>query len=489
MNRLNGHILISSVLPIRQTVRSYGSALERMKAQAMHDLHNPLVQIPSPPCRQEKTQPAARRICLLGDNALLAHDTALQLRCSGYEVAIATQLEQLVPLLAQQAPHCILVDPSSHDSRFADPACVTQIRSRCATQVPILWLAPRNNFEARLDAVRAGVDGYFAKPVDIGALKERIESFALHTDQQAYRVLVVGSDAGRLAGLERLLVQAGMETLRLQKLHDLVGTLSQHHPELIVIDVHTPACNGVDLAMLIRQDKTFLDLPVLVLSEDRNPEMRRRAVSAGVDDYLLLPVPPEDLVFFISSRVERSRTLRTLIMRDGLTGLYNHASIKEQLVREIARSKREGIPLALAMVDLDFFKKINDSYGHPVGDQVIRAISQILRQRLRQGDLVGRYGGEEFAVILPATTAAAAAGVLDEIREAFGKLRHRADDTEFFATFSAGVAELDDASGADESGEMFRIADMALYQAKQAGRNRVALTQGHADTPAPAGDR
>ncbi len=452
--------------------------------------------MPLPPNLLEETrpaplaaaQPAARRICLLGDNALLARDTARQLQCSRYEVAIATQLEQLAPLLAKQALTCIVVDPSSRDSRFADPACITQIRSQCKTPVSILWLAPHNNFEARLAAARAGVDGYLAKPVEIGALKEHIESLAQCVDKQAYRVLVVGSDAERLAGLERLLARAGMETMRLQKPLDLIGTLNQHHPEAIVIDVHTSTCNGVDLTMLIRQDKAFLGLPVLVLSEDKDPDMRRRAVSAGVDDFLLMPVAEADLIFSISSRIERSRALRTLIMRDGLTGLYNHTSIKEQLVREIARSKRDGSPLALVMVDLDFFKKINDSYGHPVGDQVIRAISQILRQRLRQGDLIGRYGGEEFAVILPATSAAAAAGVLDEIREAFGKICHKAGDTEFFATFSAGVADLGDATGLADAGEMFRIADMALYQAKQAGRNRVELAQTHADARAHTGN-
>ncbi|HEX7634083.1 MAG TPA: diguanylate cyclase [Noviherbaspirillum sp.] len=449
----------------------------------MHKPDNQFANI-QPPHRQEETQAAqvaARRICLLGDNALLARDTALQLQCLGYEVAIATQLEQLAALLAKQDVSCIVVDHSGRGSRFADPAGVAQIRSRCETPVPILWFASRNNFEARLAVARAGVDGYLAKPADTGALKECIESLVQRMGGQAYRVLVVGSDAARLDGLERLLAQAGMEAMRLQKPLDLAATLSQNRPELIVIDVHTPACNGVDLTMLIRQDKAFLDLPVLVLSEDKSPDIRRRAVAAGVDDFLLMPLSQEDLIFSISSRIERSRALRALIMRDGLTGLYNHNSIKEQLVREIARSKREGCPLSLAMVDLDFFKKINDSYGHPVGDQVIRAISRILRQRLRQGDLVGRYGGEEFAVILPSTSAAAAAGVLNEIREAFGKVRHRTDDTEFFASFSAGVAELNDATGLDDASEMFRLADMALYQAKQAGRNRVEMVQRHAN--------
>jgi diguanylate cyclase (GGDEF)-like protein len=288
-------------------------------------------------------------------------------------------------------------------------------------------------------------------------------------------VLVVASDAARLDGIEGALAQAGMEPLRLHKPLELVATLSRHHPDAIVIDVDTPACTGIDLARLIRQDPAFLDLPVLVLSDDADPAARRRAVAAGVDDFLAPPCTRAGLADAVLLRIERSRALRGLIMRDGMTGLYNHVSIKEQLLREMARSKREGNPLALAMVDLDFFKKINDTYGHPVGDQVIRAIAHILQQRLRHGDLIGRYGGEEFAVILPGTGAAAAAHVLDGIRALFAALGHKADETVFHATFSAGVADLDAAGGNADPADLFRLADEALYEAKRAGRNRVAL--------------
>jgi diguanylate cyclase (GGDEF)-like protein len=229
--------------------------------------------------------------------------------------------------------------------------------------------------------------------------------------------------------------------------------------------------------MLIRQDPAFLDLPVLVLSDDSDPAARRRAVAAGVDDFLAPPCTRADLAVAVTMRVERSRALRSLIMRDGMTGLYNHVSIKEQLLREMARSKREGSPLALAMVDLDYFKKINDTWGHPVGDQVIRAIAHLLQQRLRHGDLIGRYGGEEFAVIMPGTSAAVAGRVLDGIRDLFGILRHKADETVFHATFSAGVADLDAAGGGAAPADLFRLADGALYEAKRAGRNRVALAE------------
>ena len=416
----------------------------------------------------------ARRICLLGDNALLARDTALQLRAAGFDVAVATQIDELA---AQEGLSCIVVAPAGRGSRFSDPACAAAVRAQCAAPVPILWLAPLDKFDARLAAARAGVDGFLARPLEIDELKARIETLVQRRDQPPCRVLVVASDAARLDGIEGALAQAGMEALRLHKPLDLVATLSRHHPDAIVIDVDAPGCKGVDLAMLIRQDPAFLDLPVLVLSDDGDPAARGRAVTAGVDDFLAPPGPRADLALAVTMRVERSRALRSLIMRDGMTGLYNHVSIKEQLLREMARSKREGNPLALAMVDLDYFKKINDTYGHQVGDHVIRAIAHLLQQRLRHGDLIGRYGGEEFAVIMPGTSAAAAGRVLDDIRALFATVRLKADETVFHATFSAGVADLDAAGAGAGPADLFRLADEALYEAKHAGRNRVALAR------------
>ncbi|MDX8399404.1 MAG: GGDEF domain-containing protein, partial [Gallionellaceae bacterium] len=192
------------------------------------------------------------------------------------------------------------------------------------------------------------------------------------------------------------------------------------------------------------------------------------------------PIQADHLVSSVSSRIQRSLLLRSFMVRDSLTGLLNHTTIKEQLEREVARAKRQGLPLTFAMVDIDLFKKVNDTYGHPAGDRVIKSLARLLKQRLRENDLIGRYGGEEFAVVLVDTDGASAITVLDSIRKDFSQLHHLADDKEFTTTFSCGIATF---NGSNSSAKLCDEADKALYKAKHAGRNQIMLADTTVNTP------
>jgi len=194
----------------------------------------------------------------------------------------------------------------------------------------------------------------------------------------------------------------------------------------------------------------------------------------GADDFLTKPIQPEHLVSSVTSRVRRYRILRTFMVRDSLTGLLNHVKTKEELDTEIMRAQRQKNSVVFAMIDIDFFKKVNDTYGHPTGDKVIKSISRLLQQRLRKSDVVGRYGGEEFAVILKDTDAASAFATLDDIRKAFEKISQHSDKGDFSVTFSCGLAEFPKFSN---STEITNAADRALYEAKAAGRNCVVIAQ------------
>jgi diguanylate cyclase (GGDEF)-like protein len=205
---------------------------------------------------------------------------------------------------------------------------------------------------------------------------------------------------------------------------------------------------------------------------ENNLDMQLEAIHIGGDDFLTKPIQPDQLVLAVTSRVRRSLILRSLMVRDSLTGLLKHTILKERLEAEVVRAQRQTARLVFAMIDIDLFKSINDTHGHATGDRVIKSLARLLQQRLRKSDVIGRYGGEEFGVILPDTDSAAALTVLDELRAGFAHIRQQSGEAAFYITFSCGMAEYPQYTDADS---LIEAADHALYQAKHAGRNLVVL--------------
>jgi diguanylate cyclase (GGDEF)-like protein len=253
--------------------------------------------------------------------------------------------------------------------------------------------------------------------------------------------------------------------------------LIEFRPDLILMDMYMPGCSGLELAAMIRQQEAFVGVPIVFLSLETQLDRQLLALQLGGDDFLTRPIEPDHLVAAVLSRARRARNLYTFMVSDSLTGLLNHTTIKERLEAEVASARRHRLPLAHAMIDIDHFKRVNDTYGHATGDHVLKSLAQLLQQRLRKTDVIGRYGGEEFAVILPSTSADAALAVVDQIRAGFEQVRHQSEGTDFRVTFSAGVAVFPPFGDAARLSE---AADKALYHAKQEGRNRVALA-----APAP----
>jgi diguanylate cyclase (GGDEF)-like protein len=252
----------------------------------------------------------------------------------------------------------------------------------------------------------------------------------------------------------------------------VMRALVEFMPDLVLMDMYMPTCNGLELAAVIRQQEAYVSIPIVFLSTEANLDMQLKAMQIGGDDFLTKPIQPEQLVSAVSSRVQRSQTLRSLMVRDSLTGLLKHTIVKERLEVETARAQRQGIPMAFAMIDIDHFKLVNDMYGHATGDRVIKSLARLLQQRLRKSDIIGRYGGEEFALILPNTDSMAASKVLDELRDGFARIRQQSNGAMFYTTFSCGVAEF---PSCDNAARLIDAADRALYAAKHAGRNRVVI--------------
>jgi diguanylate cyclase (GGDEF)-like protein len=236
------------------------------------------------------------------------------------------------------------------------------------------------------------------------------------------------------------------------------------------MDMQMPGVSGIELARMIRQSRRHLSLPIVFLSAERDPARQLAARMLGGDDFISKPVDLGRLVSLVRMRAERAKRLRSIMDRDSLTGLLNHGRFIDRLHQELERCRRAGTEVSLALIDLDRFKNVNDVHGHLSGDQVLRTLAHSLSSGLRRIDVIGRYGGEEFGVILLDASPEAAFAAVDKIRQRFSEITFNAKESVFSATFSAGVSGSRSHSTPEQ---LIAAADAQMYLAKKAGRNRI----------------
>jgi diguanylate cyclase (GGDEF)-like protein len=298
-----------------------------------------------------------------------------------------------------------------------------------------------------------------------------LDQFRQHSQDAPFRILIIDDDELLASHFRLVLENAGMEAFALSDPRQALDVVKSFRPEMILLDLYMPNYPGADLARTIRQDNDWLAVPIVYLSSERNIGAQLAAMEQGGDDFLTKPISDPHLVTAVRIRAERARSLSDLMYRDSMTGLLRHARIKDQLVVECERAKRSNEALCAAMLDIDHFKLVNDNYGHAVGDRVIKALAQLLKQRARKTDILGRYGGEEFAIILPACNIEMAKQVLDDIRQRFNSIIFAYPGGVFSVTLSGGIAQMSEELS-DHA--LLAAADGALYRSKQGGRNRIS---------------
>jgi diguanylate cyclase (GGDEF)-like protein len=254
-------------------------------------------------------------------------------------------------------------------------------------------------------------------------------------------------------------------------------------PDLILLDVMLPDIDGYEISRRIKGDDTLPFIPIILVTARDSTQDKVAGLDAGADDYLTKPINFPELEARVRSMLrikrlqdeleEKNRELERLSISDGLTGLYNHRHIHGLLHEEYERANRSHDPLTVAMFDLDRFKSVNDNYGHQAGDRVLQQFADILRNTARDIDRIGRYGGEEFMVILPETALREGAIFVERVRREVSRYAFVIGrDEPLYMTVSAGVATYPHPMvGSPET--LVRLADEALYAAKAGGRNRI----------------
>lgn len=331
---------------------------------------------------------------------------------------------------------------------------------------------PIDQFD-RLRTAAAGIDAVFGSAGLPRGLAHYARALAQIGAPPA-NVVVVEDDPAQAQLLATWLTQINARATICSSASVARETLATESPDLVLLDVDLPDVDGYALARLMRQDPRLALVPVVFLTARHSLADEMEGLRAGGDDFLQKPVERSHLLQVVLTRTERGRRIRELVHRDGLTGVLNHATLMAELEHAVSFASRHGEPLCFLMLDLDHFKRINDTYGHLVGDQVLVHVARVFRKAIRGSDLLGRYGGEEFGIILRRCPPANGLALAEKLRQSLAESPVQLTGAEpIVLHVSIGVGMFP-GSGATST-EVAASADRALYRAKSSGRNRVEM--------------
>jgi diguanylate cyclase (GGDEF)-like protein len=339
------------------------------------------------------------------------------LSAAGYKVHLGSRKDDPGALPAAYRPDLVVIGlgPGEGDASAVASTWTNRRELRPGAVVLIETLRAID----RLRAGAAGVDAVF--PVE--RMLEDLPRYArvlARAGAPPSTVLLVDADGDRAATLAGRLADANVRLVRTPNASALQELLDREVPDLLLVGTRLSDGDGFTVARMVRQDSRFALLPIVFLG---SPDVAERieALRAGGDDFLVHPVEPELLLQTVISRAERSRRLRETLHRDELTGLLNHATLMAELEYAVDYGRRHGGPLAFVVFDLDRFHEVNERFGQTVGDQVLLHVANVFRSNVRASDIIGRFGGEEFGMILRGGDADGAAVLAAKLRRVLGE--------------------------------------------------------------------
>ena len=298
-------------------------------------------------------------------------------------------------------------------------------------------------------------------------------------------VLVIDDSGTIRQGIKMVLQQAKLfdRILDAASAEEGLEIVRNERMELILCDIVMPGMDGYQFLSTVKGLVEYRDIPVILLTGRDSVESKVRGLDLGASDYVTKPFEADELIARVRVQIKVKRLqdelkiakqrYKEMSITDFLTGIYNRRHFMELFTLEFSRSRRYDFQLSLMIFDIDNFKSINDTYGHSTGDEVLRVLSQMIREEIRQHDVFARYGGEEFVLMLPQTSASGALSVAEKLRQkvaghGFESMEGRA------ITISIGVATYP-APEFETSEKLINAADNALYVAKRSGKNKVVF--------------
>jgi diguanylate cyclase (GGDEF)-like protein len=307
-----------------------------------------------------------------------------------------------------------------------------------------------------------------------------------------FRILIVDDDRDSVELLREWLAMSGYDVATAATGREALQKARTTRPDLILLDLLIPPPSGFEVVRALKRDRVLSAVPIIVMTVRRDVKSKVESLRTGADDFIVKPFHFDELDAVLRASLKKrylyasleranqqlrdaNERLLKLTVTDERTNLLNDRYLRRRLHEEFKRAQRYGTPLSAAMVDLDHFKKINDKYGHDCGDQVLREFGALLTQNARTTDIVGRFGGEEFLMILPNTDGIRAAIVAERVRRAAEEHVYRYREFLVRVTVSIGIASYPANSRIGDEDALLKSADDALYRAKEASRNKVMV--------------
>ncbi|ABF42506.1 response regulator receiver modulated diguanylate cyclase [Candidatus Koribacter versatilis Ellin345] len=416
-----------------------------------------------------------RKLLIVEGDPVVARGIAATAEKRGIESRTAVDLPGARQLLQEDRFDVLVLDLATAQLS-GNPAVEDesdQVRDLILSRAPmqVLALTSEDTFEDRVTAAQVGAHGFLPKTVPVMEIVDTCEHL-LDLQSAQFKVLIVDDDVAVLNAIQVLLDQHSIRVTSLADPRLFWSILEETSPDLVILDLEMPNFSGLELCRAIRNDSHWNRLPVLFLSSTSDALTVTGIFSAGADDFVAKPIIDIELITRVRNRLDRDRLYRNLSDYDPLTSVRNRRSSNVVIANYLRLAERHGLPLSLAVIDLDKFKRVNDTYGHQAGDDVLQHLGSLLRQSFRSEDVVARWGGEEFVVAMFAMRRGDAIERMAHVLEGLEAHAFEASQgVHFHVSFSAGLSEFP-ADGKDLH-SLYRVADEALYRAKAAGGRRI----------------
>ena len=291
------------------------------------------------------------------------------------------------------------------------------------------------------------------------------------------KVLVVDDSKFNVAIMKNILETEGYSVYSTYNSNNVLQIAKSIIPDVILLDVVMPEIDGFEVCNLLKSNFTTKDIPIIMITSRTESTDVKKALELGAFDYVKKPIDEVEVMARIQSAIrfsEYQEKLKEMAMKDGLTGLYNHTLIIELFQKEFEKKQNNNECISFIMLDIDHFKNINDTFGHPFGDRILKELSNILITSISSSDIIGRYGGEEFTIVSSENSVEALYNLCEKIRKNVEEKEFRAGDKVIKITVSLG-AFFKNSENNIANTEVIKKADEALYRAKESGRNRVEI--------------